>query len=80
MSGGVRRAADSRLAGVAVSLSGAGLQCTGDKGVLQAFEDNVIYAFAVNNYWQSTRRSRAGAWVQFSLHSCTADTLVIYVI
>ena len=51
-----------------------------DKGVLLAFEDDVIYAFAVNNYWQSTRRSRAGAWVQFSLHSYTAHTLGIYVI
>lgn len=53
-----------------------------DKGMamVQAFEDDVSHAFAVNNYWASTRRSRAGAWVQFSLHSCTAHTLVIYVI
>ena len=51
-----------------------------DKGMVQAFEDDVSYAFAVNNYWASTRRSCAGAWVQFSLHSCTARTLVIYVI
>ena len=51
-----------------------------DKGMVQAFEDDVSYAFAVNNYWASTRRSRAGAGVQFSLHSCTAHTLVIYVI